>query len=195
MPTKAPAAKKAARSKSAAKKSTSTSRASKRKGAGGASAETSPASAIVPTSYTITFGQISQKFFASSLNKAVRDWTGTEQQLVAATLKLCPHFKLDTLLHQGLQEICKKQLATAMSESASQAPSGIAGQADARLDAAVKRILEDNKRRKAEGKPERKLTPNIVGDEAEPKVGYRTAKRYLKLRGLLSESNDSAVTS
>lgn len=131
----------------------------------------------LPTSIALTLDSEPRRWFANSLNEDIRDWTGTEAELVAKTIQLNPGYTPEMLARQGLAMLCQRMIATALSKKAADVVAGVAGAADDRLAEAFQAL-------KKEGAP---ITPWRLGDRAEPKVSYRTAKRWLVLNGNLNE--------
>ncbi|TAM73272.1 hypothetical protein EPN44_14170 [bacterium] len=137
-----------------------------------------PRRPALPTSITLSLDtNAKQRWFASSANEQIRDWAGSEAELVAKACQLHPGYTPEILARQGLRMLAQRVIATATSKRALEAGKGVAGAADERLAETYKQLLSEGAK---------DITPWILGHRADPIVSYRTARRWMLLHGLLA---------
>src|SRR5664279_2736033 len=135
----------------------------------------------VPERITIAFDTTRATWFNETTNAQLRGWKGSEHELLARACRLSG-FTPDRIVHQGMQLLAQRLIATALSDAhLTVTRGGVRGAADERLAAGYKAL-------KSAGLADADITASRLGYACTPKVNYRTATTWLANRGLLASS-------
>src|SRR5450755_3741865 len=133
----------------------------------------------VPERMTIAFDTTRATWFTETTNAQLRGWKGSEHELVARACRLSG-LTSDRIVHQGVQLLAQRLIATALSDAhLTVTRGGVRGAADERLAAGYKAL-------KSAGLADADITASRLGYACTPKVNYRTATAWLANRGLLA---------
>jgi hypothetical protein len=139
----------------------------------------------VPERITIAFETTRATWFNETTNAELRGWKGSEHELLARACRLSG-FTPDRIVHQGVQLLAQRLIATALSDAhLTVTRGGVRGAADERLAAGYKAL-------KSAGLADADITASRLGYACTPKVNYRTATAWLANRGLLAPGAASA---
>jgi hypothetical protein len=139
----------------------------------------------VPERMTIAFDTTRATWFNETTNAELRGWKGSEHELVARACRLSG-LTPDRIVHQGVQLLAQRLIATALSDThLTVTRGGIRGAADERLAAGYKAL-------KSAGLADADITASRLGYACTPKVNYRTATAWLANHGLATKGASSA---
>ena len=125
---------------------------------------------------TIAFDTTRATWFNETTNAELRGWKGSEHELVARACRLSG-FTPDRIVHQGVQLLAQRLIATALSDAhLTVTRGGVRGAADERLAAGYKAL-------KSAGLADADITASRLGYACTPKVNYRTATAWLANHG------------
>src|SRR5450631_2331372 len=142
----------------------------------------------VPERMTIAFDTTRATWFNETTNAQLRGWKGSEHELLARACRLSG-FTPDRIVHQGVQLLAQRLIATALSDAhLTVTRGGVRGAADERLAAGYKAL-------KSAGLADADITASRLGYACTPKVNYRTATAWLANRGLLAPGAAKGATS
>jgi hypothetical protein len=139
---------------------------------------------VVPESLVVTFGTTKTAWFPNTANLELRGWKGSEHDLLARACKISG-LSPERIVHEGIQLLAQRLIATALSDAhLTVSRGGVRGSADDRL-------AEGYKALKSAGVSDKDMTPSRLGWVCTPKVNYRSAKTWLKNKGILVEEGAS----
>src|SRR5450631_750326 len=142
----------------------------------------------VPERVAIAFDTTRATWFNETTNAQLRGWKGSEHELLARACRLSG-FTPDRIVHQGVQLLAQRLIATALSDAhLTVTRGGVRGAADERLAAGYKAL-------KSAGLADADITASRLGYACTPKVNYRTATAWLANRGLLAPGTAKGAAS
>ena len=144
--------------------------------AGDAPIETAPA-AIAPVPITLTIDNAKeQRWFNTSQVESLRKLTFTEWGLLNEVVRLNPEYTVEQVVREGTQYYAKRLIALAKSADAKSTPRR-KGVANKRIAKVYAKMVSDNAKASAAGKPAKSLSASSLAVAA--KTNMATAQRFL----------------